>query len=246
MIPLARVRSLENRLEESTKRWSVGSVTVDAEGTTVIDYLVLPEEEQRPGTAARARACSRRVSTCRCRGELMRLIVIAAFAIGTPTSLAVAQSRRLNRPATPAKTPKNAEARVGGQHDGLEILSSETPIAATLTTNVGRIRRRQERGDVALASGDTGVQRSRHRARNDSSQAENARNLAFEELSISAGADELHERGGEAHAVCGTRPAEARQSLSRRRHVRAVRAPGVPALPDLSFTNARKPRGSSS
>ena len=39
---------IENRLEESTKRWSVGSVTVDAEGTTVIDYLVLPKKSKSP------------------------------------------------------------------------------------------------------------------------------------------------------------------------------------------------------
>jgi glutamine phosphoribosylpyrophosphate amidotransferase len=39
---------IENRLEESTKRWSVGSVTVDAEGTTVIDYMVLPKKSKSP------------------------------------------------------------------------------------------------------------------------------------------------------------------------------------------------------
>jgi len=39
---------IENRLEESTKRWSVGSVTVDAEGTTIIDYLVLPKKSKGP------------------------------------------------------------------------------------------------------------------------------------------------------------------------------------------------------
>jgi hypothetical protein len=35
-------------LEESTKRWSVGSVSVDAEGTTIIDYLVLPKKSKGP------------------------------------------------------------------------------------------------------------------------------------------------------------------------------------------------------
>jgi hypothetical protein len=39
---------IENRLEESTKRWSVGAVTVDAEGITVIDYLVLPKKSKGP------------------------------------------------------------------------------------------------------------------------------------------------------------------------------------------------------
>ena len=39
---------IENRLEESTKRWSVGAVTVDADGVTVIDYLVLPKKSKGP------------------------------------------------------------------------------------------------------------------------------------------------------------------------------------------------------
>jgi hypothetical protein len=37
---------IENRLSESTKRWSVGSVTMDADGATVIDYLVLPKKSK--------------------------------------------------------------------------------------------------------------------------------------------------------------------------------------------------------
>jgi hypothetical protein len=36
----------------------------------------------------------------------MRLIVIAALAIGTPTSLAVAQKPPIKQAGTPAKTPK--------------------------------------------------------------------------------------------------------------------------------------------
>ena len=39
---------IENRLDESTKRWSVGSVSVDSEGLTVIDYLVLPKKSKSP------------------------------------------------------------------------------------------------------------------------------------------------------------------------------------------------------
>ena len=39
---------IENRLEESTKRWSVGSVQVDSEGTTTVDYLVLPKKSKNP------------------------------------------------------------------------------------------------------------------------------------------------------------------------------------------------------
>jgi hypothetical protein len=46
--PVATRAIIENRLEESTKRWSVGSVTVDAEGTTIIDYLVLPKKSKGP------------------------------------------------------------------------------------------------------------------------------------------------------------------------------------------------------
>jgi hypothetical protein len=39
---------IETRLDESTKRWSVGAVSVDAEGTTIIDYLVLPKKSKSP------------------------------------------------------------------------------------------------------------------------------------------------------------------------------------------------------
>jgi Domain of unknown function (DUF4956) len=39
---------IENRLEESTKRWSVGSVQVNSDGITVIDYLVLPKKSKGP------------------------------------------------------------------------------------------------------------------------------------------------------------------------------------------------------
>jgi hypothetical protein len=46
--PIGTRPIIENRLEESTKRWSVGSVTVDAEGTTIIDYLVLPKKSKGP------------------------------------------------------------------------------------------------------------------------------------------------------------------------------------------------------
>ena len=46
--PVATRAIIENRLEESTKRWSVGSVSVDAEGTTIIDYLVLPKKSKGP------------------------------------------------------------------------------------------------------------------------------------------------------------------------------------------------------
>ena len=39
---------IENRLEESTKRWSVGSVGSAHDGITVIDYLVLPKKSKSP------------------------------------------------------------------------------------------------------------------------------------------------------------------------------------------------------
>jgi hypothetical protein len=39
---------IENRLDESTKRWSVGSVAVGDDGTTTIDYLVLPKKSKSP------------------------------------------------------------------------------------------------------------------------------------------------------------------------------------------------------
>jgi hypothetical protein len=39
---------IENRLEESTKRWSVGSVQVNDDGVTVVDYLVLPKKTKSP------------------------------------------------------------------------------------------------------------------------------------------------------------------------------------------------------
>jgi hypothetical protein len=39
---------IENRLDESTKRWSVGSVQVNSDGITVVDYLVLPKRSKSP------------------------------------------------------------------------------------------------------------------------------------------------------------------------------------------------------
>jgi len=39
---------IENRLEESTKRWSVGGVQVNSDGITIIDYLVLPKKSKSP------------------------------------------------------------------------------------------------------------------------------------------------------------------------------------------------------
>jgi len=67
----------------------------------------------------------------------MRLIVIAAFAIGSATSFAAAQKAPVTQAGKPAKTPKPKSA------DSMMVskfFRSETPIAATLTTNVGRIR----------------------------------------------------------------------------------------------------------
>ena len=39
---------IENRLDESTKRWSVGGEHVQPDGTTVIDYMVLPRKSKSP------------------------------------------------------------------------------------------------------------------------------------------------------------------------------------------------------
>jgi len=39
---------IENRLDESTKRWSVGGEHVEPGGTTVIDYMVLPRKSKSP------------------------------------------------------------------------------------------------------------------------------------------------------------------------------------------------------
>ena len=39
---------IENRLDESTKRWSVGSVQVSSDGVTVVDYLVVPKKSKGP------------------------------------------------------------------------------------------------------------------------------------------------------------------------------------------------------
>ena len=35
-------------MEESTKRWSVGSVQQNSDGITVVDYLVLPKKSKNP------------------------------------------------------------------------------------------------------------------------------------------------------------------------------------------------------
>ncbi len=67
----------------------------------------------------------------------MRLIVIAAFAIGSATSFAGAQKAPVTQAGKPAKAPKPKSA------DSMMVskfFRSETPIAATLTTNVGKIR----------------------------------------------------------------------------------------------------------
>ena len=39
---------IETRLDESTKRWSVGSVQQNSDGITMIDYLVLPKKSKGP------------------------------------------------------------------------------------------------------------------------------------------------------------------------------------------------------
>ena len=39
---------IETRLDESTKRWSVGSVQQNSDGVTIIDYLVLPKKSKGP------------------------------------------------------------------------------------------------------------------------------------------------------------------------------------------------------
>jgi hypothetical protein len=39
---------IETRLDEATKRWTVGSVTVDGDGVTTIDYVVLPKKSKGP------------------------------------------------------------------------------------------------------------------------------------------------------------------------------------------------------
>jgi hypothetical protein len=39
---------IETRLDESTKRWSVGSVQQNSDGVTIIDYLVLPKRSKGP------------------------------------------------------------------------------------------------------------------------------------------------------------------------------------------------------
>ncbi|MEP6491133.1 MAG: DUF4956 domain-containing protein [bacterium] len=39
---------IETRLDEATKRWSVGSLAVDGDGITTIDYLVLPKRSKGP------------------------------------------------------------------------------------------------------------------------------------------------------------------------------------------------------
>lgn len=45
----ARIRPMvESLLEESTKRWSAGSVSVEADGVTVIDYVILPKKSKSP------------------------------------------------------------------------------------------------------------------------------------------------------------------------------------------------------
>jgi hypothetical protein len=39
---------IEARLEESAKRWSVGNATTSEDGTTTIDYVVLPKKRTSP------------------------------------------------------------------------------------------------------------------------------------------------------------------------------------------------------
>jgi hypothetical protein len=46
--PVAARAIIENRLDESTKRWSVGSVQDNGSGVTTIDYLVLPKKSKSP------------------------------------------------------------------------------------------------------------------------------------------------------------------------------------------------------
>ena len=83
----------------------------------------------------------------------MRLIVIAAFAIGCGH---VVRGRanaagHAGRQARKAKTPK---PKVGRQRDGLEVLSERDADRGDAHDEHRADPRRQERGDVALASGD--------------------------------------------------------------------------------------------
>src|ERR1041384_6121914 len=66
----------------------------------------------------------------------MRLIVLAAFAIGAATALGVAQVTipQAGKPAKPPK-PKDADSMMVSK-----FFRSETPLTATLTTNVGKLR----------------------------------------------------------------------------------------------------------
>jgi hypothetical protein len=67
----------------------------------------------------------------------MRLIVIAAFAIGAVPALAVAQAAPVTQAGKPAKKdkPKDADSMMVSK-----FFRSETPISATLTTNFGKLR----------------------------------------------------------------------------------------------------------
>jgi hypothetical protein len=68
----------------------------------------------------------------------MRVVVIASFAIGAATSLAVAQAPSKSPPAKAEK--KAPKPRPSDSTSVSKFFRSETPIVATLTTNVGRLR----------------------------------------------------------------------------------------------------------
>jgi len=70
----------------------------------------------------------------------MRLIIITAFAIGATTSSMVAQTPPVTQQGKTAKADKPPKKKDADSAMVSKFFRSETPLAATLTTNVGRLR----------------------------------------------------------------------------------------------------------
>ena len=70
----------------------------------------------------------------------MRLIVITAFAIGATTSTLVAQTPPVTQAGKAAKADKPPKKKDADSAMVSKFFRSETPLAATLTTNVGKLR----------------------------------------------------------------------------------------------------------
>ena len=234
--PRARDRSSRSQLEEATKRWSVGSVTVRRRRRDDHRLHRAAEEEQR---------ARRAVSTLRAAGGVGRSTPsfsrpqswLDAPRLSSPrVAVAIVSSRR-RAVAVPARSANAAEGESGrrqreaspsrprtapGAKDSVLVVEvlphAKTPLAVTLTTNIKRIRGDKDAdapwraGDVDVSPEPTArrstipVRRSRRAASGGS------RPVSFRRIRLNFTSEAVKHTD-----VSRTRQAEARQLLPQQR-----------------------------